>query len=82
MGRKRVVAESVRTRVLALRSQGLSWSQVADRLNSWRTPTGQGGERWYASTARGLALRGIPSKGRCPTCGRELTEAKPKSERR
>jgi hypothetical protein len=72
MGRRKVVPEAVRTRVLGLRSQGLSWSEVADRLNDWRTPTGQGGARWYPSTARGLALRGVHELGRCPTCGREL----------
>jgi len=72
MGRREVVPEAVRRRVLGLRSRGLSWSEVADRLNDWRIPTGQGGARWYPSTARGLALRGVQELGRCPTCGREL----------
>jgi hypothetical protein len=35
------VAEAVRKRVLGLRSKGLSWSEVADRLNDWRIPAGQ-----------------------------------------
>ena len=49
---------------------GLSWSRVAEQLNAWRTPTGQGGARWYASTARKLALRDEPD--RCPMCGSPL----------
>jgi hypothetical protein len=72
MGRKKVVPETVRRRVLGLRLKGLSWSEVADQLNAWRIPTGQGGARWYSSTARGLALRGVQELGRCPKCGREL----------
>lgn len=69
-GRRRTVPEQVRQRVIGLRRRGLSWSRVAEQLNAWRTPTGQGGARWYASTARKLALRDEPD--RCPMCGSPL----------
>jgi hypothetical protein len=70
MGRRRTVPEQVRERVIRLRRRGLSWAQIAAQLNAWRTPTGQGGVRWYPSTARKLAFRDDPA--RCPTCGGPL----------
>jgi hypothetical protein len=72
------VPEQVRQRVIGLRRRGLSWSRVAEQLNAWRTPTGQGGARWYASTARELALRDEPD--RCPMCGGPLPTPADRSE--
>jgi hypothetical protein len=60
----------VRERVIGLRRRGLSWSQIVAQLNAWRTPSGQGGVRWYPSRARKLAFREDPA--RCPTCGGPL----------
>jgi hypothetical protein len=76
---RRTVPEQVRERVIGLHSEGLSWSQIAAQLNSWRIPTGQGGVRWYPSTARKLACRDDPA--RCPTCGGPLTTPLPSTGR-
>ena len=37
-------------RLLSLRRDGLTLAAIADRLNEERTPTPQGGRRWYAAS--------------------------------
>jgi DNA invertase Pin-like site-specific DNA recombinase len=53
LGRPRVLPDRVIQRILTLRSGGSSWREVAELLNAERVPTARGGDRWYASTARG-----------------------------
>lgn len=54
LGRPVVVSADVRARVAAWRALGCTWQQCADALNRARTPTAHGGDRWYASTIRGV----------------------------
>lgn len=52
IGRPRVMNEATRSRVLALRAEGLSMGKIADRLNGDAVPTAHGGRKWHASTVK------------------------------
>lgn len=52
LGRPRVLGDEVVHRIESLRQDGLTWRQVAERLNDARVPTARGAGIWYASTAR------------------------------
>lgn len=54
-GRPRVIAPEAVARVHALRSEGLSFAAMADRLTGEGVPTP--GERWWPETVRRLAQR-------------------------
>jgi hypothetical protein len=53
-GRPPAVAPDVIRRIRDAREAGLSLRQIADRLNTDRTPTAHGGSRWWASTVRSV----------------------------
>lgn len=50
-GTRPAVQESVRERLKAMRSRGMTLKAIADSLQADRVPTAQGG-RWHASTVR------------------------------
>ena len=54
LGRPSKLTPVVRRRIARLRKQGLSFHAIADRLNESGTPTGHGGDRWYASSVRAV----------------------------
>lgn len=54
LGRPRTLTDKVVGRIVDDREAGLSLQAIADRLNEARTPTAQGGKRWYASTVRAV----------------------------
>lgn len=54
LGRPVVIPPSVRASVGQWRALGCTWQQCADALNRAGTPTAHGGDRWYASTVRGV----------------------------
>lgn len=54
LGRPVVVSPSVRAAIGRWRAVGCTWQQCADALNRADTPTAHGGDRWYASTVRGV----------------------------
>lgn len=56
LGRPPVLTDSTRSKIAALRASGLTFQGIADRLNTWGTPTAQGGARWYPSTVRTVLL--------------------------
>jgi hypothetical protein len=56
-GRPRAVAPDVVERIREARAAGLSLRQIADGLNADRTPTAQGGIRWWPSTVRSVLGR-------------------------
>lgn len=56
LGRSSTLPLEVRSRIVAHRDSGLSWPKLAAALNADRVPTGQGGQAWYASTARAAYL--------------------------
>jgi len=50
LGRPRSVPEAVIDRIRVERAAGATLQRIADGLSADRTPTGQGGLRWYPST--------------------------------
>ena len=54
-----VVKEDIRDRIVLEREAGLSFQDIANKLNSELIPTASGGTTWYKSTVRHLYLRNI-----------------------
>jgi DNA invertase Pin-like site-specific DNA recombinase len=50
------VARDVADRIRALRSEGLSFAGIAERLNDEGVATARGGGRWYAASVRSALL--------------------------
>jgi DNA invertase Pin-like site-specific DNA recombinase len=50
LGRPRSIPDGVRTRIVALRSDGLTYRAIADALNADDVPRGQQGIQWWPST--------------------------------
>lgn len=46
-------------RILKMRRNGLSYHEIAKRLNQAGVPTKKGGARWYASTIRNICMNPI-----------------------
>lgn len=55
LGRPERVSDDARTRIRALRSEGMTWRGVADAMNDEHWPTAQRG-RWHPNTCRRIAL--------------------------
>ena len=49
--------EDVRSRILTERSLGVSYKDIAEKLNSEGVSTALGGKKWYASTVRHVFIR-------------------------
>lgn len=54
-----LVENEIRDRIVLERELGLSFQEIADKLNSEAIPTASGGDKWYKSTVRHLYLRKI-----------------------
>jgi DNA invertase Pin-like site-specific DNA recombinase len=54
-----IVKEDVTDRIVLEREAGLSFQDIANKLNSELVPTASGGTTWYKSTVRHLYLRNI-----------------------
>jgi DNA invertase Pin-like site-specific DNA recombinase len=50
LGRPRSIPDEVRSRIVALRSDGLAYRAIADALNVDDVPRGQRGTKWWPST--------------------------------
>ncbi len=55
LGRRSGIDDETRRLIRILRSSGLSWAAIAQRLTDEGVPTSQGGQ-WHASTVRKLSL--------------------------
>ncbi|MDX6646498.1 MAG: hypothetical protein QOK40_2225 [Miltoncostaeaceae bacterium] len=55
---RRAIPEAIRERIRSERQAGLSYRQIADRLQAEGVPTAQSGTRWWASTVRGALING------------------------
>ena len=51
--------EDIRDRIVLEREAGLSFQDIANKLNSELVPTASGKTTWYKSTVRHLYLRNI-----------------------
>jgi DNA invertase Pin-like site-specific DNA recombinase len=56
LGRPRTLDPALRERIIAERDAGRSLREIAEVLTAEGVPTAQGGQRWYASTVRHVAL--------------------------
>jgi DNA invertase Pin-like site-specific DNA recombinase len=54
LGRKSTLPTSTIEMVDSLRSEGLSYRAIAERLNADQIPTGQGAAQWHASSVRAV----------------------------
>lgn len=54
LGRPVTMPPDVRRRIKRMRSRGLGWTDISNRLNRDCVPTAQGGKRWYPSTVRAM----------------------------
>jgi len=54
-----LVKEDIRDRIVLEREAGLSFQDIANKLNSELVPTASGSNTWYKSTVRHLYLRNI-----------------------
>jgi DNA invertase Pin-like site-specific DNA recombinase len=54
-----LVKEDIRDRIVLEREAGLSFQDIANKLNYELVPTASGGTTWYKSTVRHLYLRNI-----------------------
>jgi DNA invertase Pin-like site-specific DNA recombinase len=54
LGRPVTMAKDVRRRIERMRTRGLGWTAIAERLNKEGVPTAQGGRQWYPSTVRSM----------------------------
>lgn len=54
LGRPRVMAESVRSRIASERKEGRTLAAIADGLNADEVRTARGGARWYPSTVKAV----------------------------
>lgn len=52
-----LVKDDIRDRIVLERDAGLSFQEIADKLNFESVPTATGGSKWYKSTVRHLYLR-------------------------
>lgn len=52
-----LVKDAIRDRIVLERDAGLSFQEIADKLNFESVPTATGGSKWYKSTVRHLYLR-------------------------
>jgi len=52
LGRPRTIPDDVRSRITAMRSDGLTLKAIADALNADEIPRGQNGTRWWPSTVQ------------------------------
>lgn len=59
LGPKPLVEQDIRKRIVNDRSLGLSFQEIADKLNLENIPTASGGTKWYKSTVRHLYLRNV-----------------------
>jgi DNA invertase Pin-like site-specific DNA recombinase len=56
LGRPRLVGDDVIQRIVQERVDGDGWTTIAERLNTDRVSTVQGGKRWYPTTVRNIYL--------------------------
>ena len=56
LGRPQQLPQEIVERIVNDRSQGMSWSAIAQQLNDEGVPTAQGGKAWYPATVRKVAL--------------------------
>lgn len=54
-----LVKDDIRDRIVLERDAGLSFQEIADKLNFESVPTATGGSKWYKSTVRHLYLRKV-----------------------
>jgi len=54
-----LVKEDIRDRIVLEREAGLSFQDIANKLNTELIPTASGGSKWYKSTVRHLYLRNL-----------------------
>lgn len=54
-----LVNSDIRDRIVLERETGLSFQEIANKLNSESVPTANGGDKWYKSTVRHLYLRNV-----------------------
>jgi DNA invertase Pin-like site-specific DNA recombinase len=55
LGRPSQVTERARQRLAELRGMGLSWTEVARKMNEAGVPSGSGQVKWHAASAQRLA---------------------------
>lgn len=56
LGRPQTLSQEVVRRIVDARSDGATWSSIANKLNDEEVPTAQGGKSWYPATVRHVAL--------------------------
>jgi DNA invertase Pin-like site-specific DNA recombinase len=56
LGRPTVLPNRVIARIAKERRAGAGWSAIANHLNTDKVPTAHGGNKWYPSTVRAVAL--------------------------
>ena len=54
-----LVKDDIRDRIVLEREAGLSFQEIANKLNFESVPTATGGSKWYKSTVRHLYLRKV-----------------------
>lgn len=52
LGPKPMIEEEIRAEIKKLKDAGVSYQEIARKLNSRSIPTSNGGKEWYASTVR------------------------------
>ncbi len=57
LGRPTVLPESLRRNIQRMRERGRSFQSIADQFNKKGVPRAHGGDKWYASTVRGVLNR-------------------------
>lgn len=60
LGRRSNVSTPVASRIVSARRSGMTYQAIADALQRDGVPTAQGGQRWWASTVRYIALNTSP----------------------
>ena len=60
LGRPRAVPAATAQAILEMRAEGLAMATIAKSLNDAAVPTAHGGERWHASTVRGVLQWAAP----------------------
>jgi DNA invertase Pin-like site-specific DNA recombinase len=56
LGRRRELPDAIVARIVAERSSGSTLTAIADRLTQDAIPTAHGGQRWWPSTVRAIAV--------------------------
>jgi DNA invertase Pin-like site-specific DNA recombinase len=54
LGRPRSIPDDVRSRITAMRDDGLTYRAIAEELNADDVPRGQNGVKWWASTIQNV----------------------------